>query len=222
MATPVIIIGRSGTGKSTSLRNFTKNEVGIINVLGKPLPFRNDLPSVSTTSYGQIHNIIKTSKVNAIVIDDAGYLITDMFMTRHSDTKDTYGLFNDLGDSFYKLIRFISQLPDSADKIVYIMMHEDADDMGRYKVKTIGKLLDEKVTIEGMVSILLRSIYRDGQYLFQTNGDGIVKTPPEMFDDEYIENDLKAVDSAIREYYNLAPIVPTDKKQEKTKADKAE
>lgn len=208
MAEPVIIFGRSGTGKSTSLRNFEAGEIGLVNVIGKRLPFRNSLPQVSTTSYDEIKGILDKSKAKTVVIDDAGYLITDMFMTRHASAgkgNGVFALYNDIGDEFYKLLRHISQINDQ-DKIVYIVLHEDADDMGNSKIKTIGRLLDEKVTIEGMVSIVLQSQVVDDEYMFRTNGAGIVKSPPGMFDTEYIPNDLKAVDTAIREYWGMAPL----------------
>ena len=212
MAIPIIIMGRSGTGKSSSLRNFKQGEIGLINVIGKPLPFKNNLKAVCTTDYKQIETVIRDAKAKTIVIDDAGYLITDMFMTRHSGAgggNGVYSLYNDIGDSFYSLLRHIVTIPESQDKIVYLMMHEDTDDLGRSKIKTIGKLLDEKVTVEGMVAVLLQSVYMDGKYLFHTNGEGIVKSPVGMFADEFIDNDLKAVDATIRDFYNLSPLVAT-------------
>lgn len=208
MAVPVIIMGRSGTGKSTSMRNFKDGEIGLINVMGKPMPFRGHIKSVVTTDYNTVVQAIQNAKVRSIIIDDAGYLITDMFMTRHASAgkgNGVYSLYNDIGDSFYGLVKFIAHMPDP-DKIVYIILHEDTDDFGNSKIKTIGKLLDEKVTIEGMVSVLLRSTYADGQYLFQTNGAGIVKSPDGMFDDEYIPNDLALVDRTIRSYWGLKPL----------------
>ena len=208
MAIPVILMGRSGTGKSTSLRTMPEDSFALINVIGKPLPFRNGIKSFVSTDYGKIKAALSNAKSKSIVIDDAGYLITDMFMTRHSSAgsgNGVYSLYNDIGDSFYSLIRFISmELPQ--DMIVYIVMHEDADDMGRSKIKTIGKLLDEKVTVEGMVSVVIRSDNADGEYTFQTNGEGIVKSPEGMFESERMPNDLKAVDDAIRDYWNLAPL----------------
>lgn len=209
MGVAVIIIGRSGTGKSTSMRGMDPKTFGLINVLGKPLPFRGKVKSVCTTDYEQIKKTLKEPKrTNAFVIDDAGYLITDMFMTRHANAgtgNGVYALYNDIGDSFYSLLRFIArELPP--DRIVYLMLHEDADEFGRPKVKTIGKLLDEKVTIEGMVSIVLRSVCEDGSYYFVTNGEGICKSPDGMFETQRIPNDLAQVDEAIRDYWQLAPL----------------
>lgn len=208
MGVAVIVMGRSGTGKSTSMRTFAPGELGLVNVLGKPLPFRSKIPQLVTTDYERVKGALAASKARSVAVDDAGYLITDMFMMRHSSAgigNGVYQLYNDIGDSFYTLLRFIaSDLP--ADKIVYVVMHEDSDDFGRSRIKTIGKLLDEKVTVEGMVSIVLRSTIRDGEYLFQTNGEGICKSPEGMFAEEYVPNDLRAVDAAIREYWGLAPL----------------
>lgn len=215
MSTPVINFGRSGTGKSTGLRNFKEGEIGLVNVLGKRMPFRGKVPQIVTTDYDEVKNAIAKSKAKSVVVDDAGYLITDMFMTRHASAgkgNGVFALYNDIGDEFYKLLRFISAMPDD-DKIVYLMLHEDVDDMGNSKIKTIGKLLDEKVTIEGMVSIVLQSVIVDGEYKYRTNGEGIVKTPPGMFESEYIDNDLAAVDATIRAYWNMAPISSTKTKR---------
>lgn len=224
MAEPVIVYGKSGTGKSTSLRNFQAGEVGLVNVIGKRLPFRNSFPQVCTTDYAKVKELIEKSKAKSIVVDDAGYLITDMFMSRHANAgkgNGVFALYNDIGDEFYKLLRFVSELPDQ-DKIVYLMLHEDTDDMGNSKIKTIGKLLDEKVTIEGMVSIVLHSTVTEDDYTFQTNGNGIVKSPPGMFESENIPNDLKAVDTAIREYWGMAPLVDKPKGKSAPKAAKSD
>lgn len=206
MGLGVLIIGKSGSGKSTSLRNFKKGEVGIVNVISKPLPFKNDLPTVDTDSYADIEKVFEKSKANSIVIDDAGYLITNNFMKQHSNVgggNAVYNFYNDMADKFWRLIESIKELPK--DKIVYIIMHEDKNDFGDIKPKTIGKILDDKVCIEGMFSIVLRSKKVDKSYYFftqATDGD-VAKTPMGMFNDLYIDNDLKLVDDTIREYYNL-------------------
>lgn len=206
MGLGVLIIGKSGSGKSTSLRNFKKGEVGIVNVISKPLPFKNDLPTVNTDSYADIEKVFEKSKANSIVIDDAGYLITNNFMKQHSNVgggNAVYNFYNDMADKFWRLIESIKELPK--DKIVYIIMHEDKNDFGDIKPKTIGKILDDKVCIEGMFSIVLRSKKVDKSYYFftqATDGD-VAKTPMGMFNDLYIDNDLKLVDDTIREYYNL-------------------
>ena len=149
-------------------------------------------------------------KVKTVVIDDAGYLITNMFMRGHS-AKGTgnaiFGFYNDIADRFWRMIDYIYTLPQ--DVIVYILMHEECNDMGEYKPKTIGKILDEKVCLEGMFTIVLRCITQDGKHYFKTKTDGtdVSKSPPDMFSSELIDNDLKAVDTAIREYYELGGIL---------------
>lgn len=206
MSIPVLIIGQSGTGKSASLRNFKPDELELINVEGKPLPFRNDFEPLNSDSYRDISIQIKKTKKKTVVIDDAGYLITNSFMRGHSaggGGNSVFALYNQLADDFWKLIGFSKAL--EPDKIVYFIMHEDKKDDGTVKPKTIGKLLDEKVCLEGMFTIVLRSAYEDGKYVFHTNTNGfdVCKTPLGMFETPDIENDLKAVDKKIREYYNL-------------------
>lgn len=207
MAIPVLIIGKSGCGKSTSLRNCTDNEEwNLINVLGKPLPFKGKVPQVVTDDYSMVMKCIAGSKANSIVIDDAGYLITNYFMRNHSSKGQgnaIFSMYNTLADNFWNLVEFIKKLPD--EKIVYIIMHEDTDDFGNIKPKTIGKLLDEKICLEGMFTIVLRGIQENGKHLFVTQADGgaVSKSPMGMFDELEIENDLLLVDNAIRDYYGL-------------------
>ena len=148
----------------------------------------------------------KEKGYDTIIVDDAGYLITQQFMSGHSACKGNsmFDLYNSLGDNFYNFITFIvKQLP--ADQIVYIMMHEDTNEFGNIKPKTIGKMLDEKVCVEGMFSIVLRSTKINGKYQFCTNTDGLdcTKSPMGMFENELIDNDLAVVDKTIREYYQL-------------------
>lgn len=207
MAIPVLIIGKSGCGKSTSLRNCTDNEEwNLINVLGKPLPFKGKVPQVVTDDYSMVMKCIAGSKANSIVIDDAGYLITNYFMRNHSSKGQgnaIFSMYNTLADNFWNLVEFIKKLPD--EKIVYIIMHEDTDDFGNIKPKTIGKLLDEKICLEGMFTIVLRGIQENGKHLFVTQADGgaVSKSPMGMFEELQIENDLLLVDNAIRDYYGL-------------------
>lgn len=207
MGIPVLIIGKSGSGKSASLRNFQPGEVGIVNVLGKPLPFRNQLQAVQTDDYKKVYTAITKAKTDCIVIDDSGYLMTNQFMRGHSSTgagNAIFTFYNDLGDQFWHLVRYVVEnLPPQ--RVVYFMMHEDKNDFGDVKPKTIGKMLDEKVCVEGMFTIVLRSMLVNGKHVFRTQTDGmdVCKTPIGMFDADEIDNDLKMVDNAIREYYYL-------------------
>lgn len=217
MAISVLIIGKSGSGKSASLRNFPADQLGVINVMGKPLPFRSRLRILCTTDYDTIQHVLVQSKARSIVIDDAGYLITDQFMAGHANIgkgNAVFSLYNDLADRFYRLLRYIADaLP--YDRIIYLTMHEDKNDFGDIKPKTIGKMLDEKVCVEGLFTIVLRSVVENGKYLFktQTSGFDVTKSPIGLFQAEEIDNDLYAVDQAIRTYYNIeSKEVPDDEK----------
>lgn len=206
MAIPVLIIGKSGIGKSASLRNFKPEEVGVINVMGKPLPFKSTIKTAQSKSYEQIDGWLKGSAAPSIVIDDAGYLITDYFMTRHANIgagNAVFQLYNELADKFYSLIVSIQHLP--ANKVVYLMMHEDENESGSIKPKTIGKLLDEKVNVEGLFTIVLRCVVDQQKHVFLTQSSGydVAKSPIGMFSDLEIDNDLKLVDVAIREFYDM-------------------
>ena len=142
---------------------------------------------------------------SAAVIDDFGYIMTNMFMRGHGGG-DQFKLYNQIGDTVWNFIQFIKNLPK--DKIVYLMMHDDQGDDGFAKLRTIGKLLDQKVCIEGMVTVVIRCVTKGDRHLFLTNSDGndLAKSPEGMFEDIEIENDLKAVDTAIRAYWELAPL----------------
>lgn len=207
MATPVLIIGKSGSGKSTSMRNcIDKEDWNLIRVLNKPLPFKGKINGWSTDDYQTVMKCLAQSKAKNIVLDDAGYLITNMFMSKHSSAgagNGVFTLYNQIGDHFWNLIQYIVKLPE--EKIVYVIMHEDINDFGQIKPKTIGKLLDEKVCIEGMFTIVLRCIEESGKHLFVTqSADGAVsKSPIGMFEDLTIDNDLLIVEKAIREYYEI-------------------
>lgn len=202
MAIAVLVMGASGTGKSASLRNFKPDEIGVINVAGKPLPFRSEIKSFKSDRYEEIEAILKKAKVKSLVIDDSQYLMANEFMRRASE--NGFQKFTDIGRNFWALVDMINHdLPE--DVIVYFMQHTELDANGNEKAKTIGKLLDEKITLEGLFSIVLKTAVVDGSYMFTTknNGADTVKTPMGMFEQDLIENDLKAVDDAIREYYGL-------------------
>jgi hypothetical protein len=207
MGIPVLIIGKSGSGKSTSLRNFDEKEIGLINVSKKPLPFKKKFEStVNTDNYETIIKAIDKTAKNSVVIDDAGYLIVNMFMKGHSTAgtgNAIFGFYNKVGDSFWNLIEFVKTLPEK--KIVYFIMHEDKNDFGDIKPKTIGKILDEKVCLEGLFTIVLRCVVEDKKHLFKTQSDGfdVAKSPIDMFESLEIDNDLKIVDETIRKYWEL-------------------
>jgi hypothetical protein len=203
MGIPVLIIGESGSGKSASLRNFEPKEIGIINVAGKPLPFKSDLKkvTVNTDDYKRIDTALKGAKSKTIVIDDCQYLLANEFMRRGSERG--YDKFTEIATNLWNLIRSINDLPD--DVIVYFLGHTEVGSDGRTRFKTIGKLLDEKITVEGMFTVVLITTAADGKYGFrtQTNGADVAKSPMGMFETVEIDNDLKYVDQKIREYYEI-------------------
>ena len=198
---PVLLIGASGSGKSTSLRNFKGDEVAVVNVLGKPLPFKSDIKAGKCDNYDVILKAIASTQKKTIVIDDANYLITSEFMNKSS--VKGYDKYNELANNFWNLINGIKNI--EGGKTVYLIMHEDTDENGNVKPKTIGKLLDDKVNIQGMFTICIRTMFENGNYIFRlkTNGQDCVKTPFGMFENDTMENDLKAFDKVVREYYEL-------------------
>lgn len=202
MGIPVLILGESGSGKSTSLRNFSPEEIGVINVSGKPLPFRTKINSINTDNYTVIEGALKKARIKSLVIDDCQYLMANEFMRSAKITG--YQKFTDIALNFWTLIQvIIKELP--ADVIVYFLGHVERDANGNEKFKTIGKMLDEKITVEGLFTIVLKTLVQDGRYLFttQTNGSDTVKSPMGMFNTPIIDNDLKMVDQTIRNYYGL-------------------
>lgn len=202
MGIPVLVLGESGSGKSASLRNFDASEVSIFNVAGKPLPFRKRLPTAATSNYGEIMGLIQKSGKKAFVIDDSQYLMCFEAFARAKDTG--YGKFTDLALNFYNLVQFvIRSLP--TDVIVYFLHHTETDsNTSKTKAKTLGKMLDSQLTLEGLFAIVLQCVTDGQKHVFITQSDGYntAKSPMEMFPLE-MENDLKLVDQTIREYYDM-------------------
>lgn len=225
MATAVLIMGESGSGKSASLRNFAPNEISVFNVTSKPLPFKQGktkIPKIDNATYADIANALANPNKRAYVIDDAGYLLSFEMFKRANETG--YSKFTDMAKNFFDMLDFINtKLPN--DIIVYITMHtEDDSEMHRVKVKTIGKMLDQNLKIEGLFSIVLRAVQTEDGYKFVTRDDMVstAKSPIGMWEDDMIDNDLKAVDATIREYYDMKPLVdnkPTTTKKTETKGE---
>lgn len=203
MGIPVLILGESGTGKTTSLRNFKKEDIAIVNVAGKPLPFRD--PGFdrlnNSVSYYEIAKFMKETKAKSIIIDDAQYIMSFQYMRRIKE--QGWDKFNELQSDFFGLIDYVSRLPE--DVIVYFLSHIETRDDGRQKIKTIGKMLDEKITIEGMFTTVLKTGISNGEYFFFTQNSGLdtTKSPLGMFPSFAIDNDLKYVDDKIRNYYQI-------------------
>lgn len=217
MGVLVYILGRSGTGKSYSMRNFKKGEIGVVNVQGKILPFKGSgaLDIENTDDSGDIVKCIErmAKKYKTIVVDDFQYVMANEFMRRA--TERGYDKFTEIARHAWDIANKVRELPQ--DVIVYVMCHTDTDQDGFEKLKTIGKLLDEKIVLEGMSTIVLKTAVSDGQYMFltQNNGHDTVKSPSGMFPAYAIDNDLKYVDNKIRNYYELGEFL-TD---EELKAD---
>jgi hypothetical protein len=215
MSIATLIMGESGTGKSTSLRNLDPAQTLLIQAVKKPLPFKSTNWKPATSEGGSVFAtdnskfIVKAMQKTAkpiIVIDDFQYVMANEFMRRVTDQETGNGAFakyNEIARSAWDVFTLASNLPDW--KRVYILSHTATDDNGKTKIKTIGKLLDEKIVLEGLVTIVLRTLRINDQYIFSTQNSGsdTTKSPLGMFADEHIENDLAAVDTAICDYYGI-------------------
>lgn len=213
MSISTLILGSSGSGKSTSLRNLDASNTLLIQVVGKPLPFKskdwrkfdkdsNPTGNVFVTDHWEmITKLVSKTKRKIIVIDDFQYVLANEFMRRSDETG--FGKFTDIGRHAWEVMTAINSLPD--DVRVYVLSHtEEAE--GRTKMKTIGKMLDEKITPEGLFTIVLRAGTTDGRFYFATrnNGSDTTKAPIGLFDEDQIDNDLAYVDAAICSYYDLS------------------
>lgn len=198
---PILVIGKSGAGKSTSLRNLKTEEYSLVNPLGKRLPFKGGSEGLVSINYEEIKNFIAKTPKNIVVIDDSNYLLTMEMMAKAKDTG--YGKFTDMALNYWKLIDFIKNL--DGDKRIYLMSHEEVDEFGNVGVKTVGKMLTNQCCVEGLYTIVLRATTEQGKFQFQTatQGNDIVKTPMGMFESPLIDNDLKIVDDTICEYYGI-------------------
>lgn len=215
MAIPVLVMGRSGSGKTYSLKNFKPNEVGVISVEKGRLPFRSEIKvakipkfgnadenansyaAINRAKYSWLMKAIQSAKPKSIAIDDSQYLLVNELFDRAYEKG--YDKYVQMAANFRELIHFINELEED-DKIVYFLHHTDTDSEGREKAKTIGKMLDEKLTVEGCFDIVIYC--EDHKFFTQANGQSTAKTPEDLFELE-IPNDLKFVDNAIREYYGL-------------------
>lgn len=205
MSITCIILGESGSGKTSSLRNFDGSQVALIQTIQKPLPFR---PTGWTTYVTDDFENIKKAMTQAakngkkvIVIDDFQYLMCNEFMNRAYE--GGYSKYTEIARHAWEVITCATHLPE--DVRVYILSHTTTGDDGTVRLKTIGKLLDEKITVEGLVTIVLRTAVMDGDYRFRVvnSGSDTVKSPMGMFKEETIENDLKKVDDTIVDYYGI-------------------
>lgn len=220
MSLATMVLGESGTGKSTSLRNLDPAHTLLIQTVKKPLPFRSKdwKPATKENPQGSVFvtddsstivAAMKRTQKEVIVIDDFQYLLANEFMRRVTDHEvgnSAFAKYNEIARMAWDVLMASTSLPDH--KRVYILSHTSTDDFGKTKIKTIGKLLDEKIVMEGLVTIVLKTVVQNGNYLFSTRNSGqdTVKTPLGLFDDELIPNDLAAVDAAIFSYYGLTEL----------------
>lgn len=213
MSVPVLIIGPSGSGKTYSVKNFKPEEVGVISVEKGRLPFKSDIKVVKVqvdsssevkdyatlnrAKYAWIMKAIQSAKCKSIVIDDSQYLLVNELFDRAAERG--YDKYVQMAANFRNLIHFINELPED-DKIVYFLHHTETGADGREKAKTIGRMLDEKLTVEGCFDIVIYC--QDHKFFTQSNGQSTAKSPEGMFDLE-MSNDLKQIDVAIRDFWNL-------------------
>lgn len=214
MGNVIGIVAESGAGKSYSLFGFEPDEVAIYNVSGKPLPFRKKLPMLKTANMKVIADDIRRNTRNCYVIDDAGLAMAFYLFGKVNETG--YGKFTEVAKQFYDLVQ--TAIRDTSDDTnVYFLMHtERSEDGNRIKMKTAGKMIDNQLTLESLFSIVLYGFTDGKRHYFVTQSDGVTtaKSPVGMFDIE-IDNDLKAVDTKIREYYGMAKLGTSAKKQDK-------
>lgn len=216
MSNTVLIMGESGTGKSTSIRTLDPKETFLISVLNKPLPFRgwrkkykqakdNEgnmiISDVSTTVNAALMKINDTRKdIKTVIIDDFQYLMSNEFMRRALEAG--WGKFTEIQRNAWQII--ITAMNCRSDLNIFVLSHSEISSNGKTRIKTIGKVLDEKIVVEGMFTLVLSSVILDDKYCFQTRSDPqiMAKTPMGMFEDKYIENDLHMVNSVMNEYFN--------------------
>lgn len=213
MSIPTLILGNPGTGKTTALRNMDAANTLLIQAVKKPLPFRakgwgyfdkEKMPQgnifVSDVAVA-ITAIMRRTSRKVIVIDDANYLMSNTYMRRAQETG--YGKFTEMAQDTFSIFETAASLPD--DVRVYICAHTQVAEDGIVRFKTIGRLLDEKISLDGLVTICLRTVVRDGQHFFSTrnNGSDTVKAPIGLFEHDLIDNNLAVIDQAICEFYDI-------------------
>lgn len=215
MSIATLVIGESGSGKSTSLRNMDAESTLLIQAVPKPLPFRQadwkpwDQESKTGSVYVTDNSALIAKIIQAapkygkkkIIIDDAQYIMANEFMRRSAEK--SYDKFTEIGRNFWDVINAATYAP--SDVRVYMLTHSQSDDQGKTKAKTIGRMLDEKITVEGLFTIVLRAFRKDGKYMFatQTSGMDTCKSPMGLFEEEAIDNDLAEIDRKICEYYGI-------------------
>lgn len=210
MSTATLVLGNSGTGKSTSLRNLNPAKTLLIQCIKKPLPFRakgwktrhslkDDGNVIQTDDPALIEKLMRQSPHEIVVVDDYQAVMVNELMSRSSEKG--YEKFTDIGRNAWNLFTAAGALAEH--RRVYILAHTQTDEFGTVRMKTVGKMVDQTLVPEGYFTIVLRTDVVNGQYLFrtQTNGQDCCKSPIGMFPDQHIPNDLAEVDAVISEFY---------------------
>lgn len=217
MSISVLVIGESGSGKSTSIRNLNPKETYIISIINKPLPFRNKYKKtvekdgekiVGNMFISDDYRVIikgidyinnERPEVKSIIIDDFQYIMANEFMSRANEKG--YDKFTEITMHVNKILEKIRSCRE--DLSIFILSHSEANESGKHKAKTIGKMLDDKITLEGLFTVVLYAKASQGKYMFLTQNDGshIAKSPMGMFDNVEIDNDLNIVKQKIDAYY---------------------
>ena len=212
MSIATLILGASGTGKSTSLRNMDPQSTFLIQCIKKPLPFkaqgwtrRNSLADpgnvYSTTDTREILNLMRKSPHAVFVIDDYQAVMVNELMNRSAEK--SYEKFTDIGKHAWEVFNTAGSLADN--RRVYILAHTTTDESGETRMKTVGKMVDQTIVPEGYFTIVLKTEVVNNVYRFrtQTTGHDPCKSPIGMFPTIDIDNDLAAVDKAITDFYEI-------------------
>lgn len=211
MARLVLVLAQSGTGKSSSMRNLKHGEANVILCSGKELPFKSDLATKVPANYNDVLAAIAGAPAPIVVIDDANYLMSFEEMARVNETG--YAKFTQMANNMFRMFKAI--IDKDSDQTFYVMAHAENREDGLLRFKTSGKMLSDKIVLEGLTNIVITTEIVDGQFIFRTQTDGSgVKTPLGMFANPTMDNDLKLVDKAVREFY--APAKETKPKAVKT------
>lgn len=213
MSNTTLVIGSSGSGKSSSLRNLDPETTLIISVLGKPLPFRGYKKKFNeerknffvTDDYRKVLNLInavntRRPEIKTLIVDDFQYLMAHEFMNRVMERG--YDKYSELANHAWSVIKALTETRE--DLHCFVLSHSETDQHGNAKAKTIGKLLEDKITLEGMFSCVLHSLVVDGEYVFLTNFNGthLAKSPMGLFDSQFIANDLQLIQDKMLDYFN--------------------
>lgn len=212
MSVACMVLGQSGTGKTTSLRNMNPDDVLLIQCIKKPLPFRaagwktritlkSEGNVIQTSDPALIEKCLRQSKADIVVIDDYQAVMVNSLMDRSSEKG--YDKFTDIAKSAWNIFQAAGDLAEH--RRVYILAHTQTDDFGQVRMKTIGKMTDQTLVPEGYFTIVLRTEVINGNYKFstQTNGQDCCKSPMGMFSDMHIDNDLAEVDREISSFYGF-------------------